>query len=310
MKFGISISRAIALFGIVTAISLGTIIFTGVYALSELIVGGPLYDKIKLGNDLVADILPPPEYVIEAYLEATLALRDPAELSMHRDRLVQLKKEYDERHDYWLKSDLDSTIKSKLTLESHREVERFWVAVNDVLLPALAKADMASAEKSYKDVSAAYAAHRTLIDDIVKRTNDGQCRNRDRCRQSREAIYPDSLGGLRFGFLHRGRWHHRRCDWSHSSDRKDDPRDETTCRWRDERRCARFDPRRRGGGHGESGSGIQGKRASRRGHENRTDRAGQQNRNRAACRHAADCRRLRESDRKSRSDSVVGIDRD
>jgi methyl-accepting chemotaxis protein len=173
MKFGISISRAIALFGIVTAISLGTIIFTGVYALSELKVGGPLYDKIKLGNDLVADILPPPEYVIEAYLEATLALRDPAELSMHRDRLVQLKKEYDERHDFWLKSDLDSTIKSKLTLESHREVERFWVAVNDVLLPALAKADMASAEKSYKDVSAAYAAHRTLIDDIVKRTNDG-----------------------------------------------------------------------------------------------------------------------------------------
>ena len=173
MKFGISISRAIALFGIVTAISLGTIIFTGVYALSELKVGGPLYDKIKLGNDLVADILPPPEYVIEAYLEATLALRDPAELSMHRDRLVQLKKEYDERHDYWLKSDLDSTIKSKLTLESHREVERFWVAVNDVLLPALTKADMTSAEKSYKDVSAAYAAHRTLIDDIVKRTNDG-----------------------------------------------------------------------------------------------------------------------------------------
>ena len=32
---------------------------------------------------------------------------------------------------------------------------------------------MASAEKSYKDVSAAYASHRTLIDDIVKRTNDG-----------------------------------------------------------------------------------------------------------------------------------------
>src|SRR5713101_1717167 len=92
MKLGISISRAIALFGIVTAISLGTSIFTGVYALSELKVGGPLYDKIKLGNDLVADILPPPEYVIEAYLEATLALRDPAELSMHRDRLVQLKK--------------------------------------------------------------------------------------------------------------------------------------------------------------------------------------------------------------------------
>jgi methyl-accepting chemotaxis protein len=172
MKFRISISRAIALFGIITAISLASIIFTSVYALSELKVGGPLYNKIKLGNDLVADILPPPEYVIEAYLEATLALRDPTTLSAHRDRLVQLKKEYDERHDYWLKSDLDPAIKSKLTVQSHREVEHFWTAVNDVLLPALAKPDMASAEKSYKDVSAAYSAHRALIDEIVKQTND------------------------------------------------------------------------------------------------------------------------------------------
>jgi methyl-accepting chemotaxis protein len=173
MKFRISISRAIALFGIVTAISLASIIFTSIYALGELKVGGPLYNKIKLGNDLVADILPPPEYVIEAYLEATLALRDPASLSAHRDRLVQLKKEYDERHDFWLKSDLDPAIKPKLTAQSHREVERFWTAVNDVLLPALAKPDMALAEKSYKDVSAAYAAHRGLIDEIVKQTNDG-----------------------------------------------------------------------------------------------------------------------------------------
>src|SRR5258708_13069836 len=137
MKFGISISRAIALFGIVTAISLGTIIFTGVYALSELKVGGPLYDKIKLGNDLVADILPPPEYVIEAYLEATLALSDPAELSMHRDRLVQLNKEYDERHDFWLKSDLHSTIKSNPPLEPPPPADRISLPPTPLLRPAL-----------------------------------------------------------------------------------------------------------------------------------------------------------------------------
>src|SRR6266702_6592947 len=126
MKVRLSLSTAVTLFGLVLAVGFGSVVLTGAYALRELKVGGPLYASIKLGNDLVADILPPPAYVIEAYLEATLALREPKQLSMHRDRLVQLKKEYDERHDYWLKSDLDSTIKSKLTLESHREVERFW----------------------------------------------------------------------------------------------------------------------------------------------------------------------------------------
>ena len=79
MKLRLTITRAIVLFGLVTAIGLGAVVFTGIFALSEVKVGGPLYNKLKLGNDLIADILPPPEYVIESYLEATLALNNPAE---------------------------------------------------------------------------------------------------------------------------------------------------------------------------------------------------------------------------------------
>ena len=113
-----------------------------IYALSDVKVGGPLYDKIKLGNDLVADILPPPEYVIESYLEATLALQQSGSTrGTRRDRLIQLKKEYDERREFWSKSDLDPAIKSKLIEDSHREVQRFWTAIEQVFLPALAKGD-------------------------------------------------------------------------------------------------------------------------------------------------------------------------
>jgi len=97
MRLRLTIARAMVLFGLVTATGLAAVVFTGIYALGEVKVGGPIYDKIKLGNDLIADILPPPEYVIESYLEATLALNNPAGLAIHRDRLTQLKKEYDER---------------------------------------------------------------------------------------------------------------------------------------------------------------------------------------------------------------------
>jgi hypothetical protein len=110
MKLRLTISRAIIVFGLVTAVGLASVIATSIYALTQLKVGGPLYNKIKLGNDLVADILPPPEYVIEAHLEATLALYEPASLASRRDRLVQLKKEYDERHEFWSKSELDPAI--------------------------------------------------------------------------------------------------------------------------------------------------------------------------------------------------------
>ena len=172
MKFRLTIARAMVLFGLVTTAGLAAVVFTGIYALGEVKVGGPVYNKLKLGNDLVADILPPPEYVIESYLEATLALNNPAALATRRDRLVQLKKEYDERHEFWLKSDLDPALKAKLVESSHREVQRFWSAIEQTFLPALAKSDAAAAAKSYAEITAAYLAHRALIDEIVTKTND------------------------------------------------------------------------------------------------------------------------------------------
>ena len=168
MRPRLTISRAIVLFGTVTAIGLGAVILTSNYALSQLKVGGPIYDKIKLGNDLVADILPPPAYVIEAYLEATLALQDPAQLSARSDRLAQLKKDYDERLQFWSRSDLEPTIKSKLTEVSHYAVQRFWTALQQNFLPALARNDIDAARKSYSEVTAAYTEHRGVIDQLVK----------------------------------------------------------------------------------------------------------------------------------------------
>ena len=54
-----------------------TLAFAGWQMLDEVKVGGPHYQRIVLGKDLLADILPPPEYIVEPFLEATLALGDP-----------------------------------------------------------------------------------------------------------------------------------------------------------------------------------------------------------------------------------------
>ena len=172
MKRYFTISRSIILFGIVTAISLSAVIGTSLYSLGQLKVGGPLYNRIVSGKDLVADILPPPAYVIEAYLEASLALHHPADAAKHRTRMQQLKKEYEERREFWMKSDLDAPLKAKLTDQSHREVEKFWNIAEKDLLPSLEKGDTAAATKAYAALSTVYAAHRAIIDDVVKITND------------------------------------------------------------------------------------------------------------------------------------------
>lgn len=168
----LSITRAVLLFGLIIGSGLTAIFGASLYGLSQLKVGGPLYEQIKLGNDLVADILPPPAYVIEAYLEATLALEDPGSLALHRERLGRLKKEYQERHAFWSKAPLEPAIKARLIDDSDREVQKFWRIVDASLLPAIEAKDPDTSMQAYKDLTAAYTAHRAIIDDIVKRTND------------------------------------------------------------------------------------------------------------------------------------------
>ncbi|KGT77500.1 chemotaxis protein [Bradyrhizobium japonicum] len=171
MKIRLSLSSAVIAFGIVLAIGFTAVVSTSLYALRELKVGGPLYSDIKLGNDLIADILPPPEYVIEAYLEATLAMREPDQLSAHGERLVQLRKDYDERKAFWTTSSLSTDLKTALVSKSDAEVQKFWKLLSDQLLPALKAKDVAGAERAYAQLKAAYTAHRAVIDSIVESAN-------------------------------------------------------------------------------------------------------------------------------------------
>lgn len=171
MKIRLSLSSAIITFGIALAIGFTAVVSTSLYAVRELKVGGPLYSDIKLGNDLIADILPPPEYVIEAYLEATLAMREPDQLAAHGERLVQLRKDYDERKAFWISSSLSADLKAALVSKSDAEVQKFWKILTDQLLPALKSKDMAGVERAYAQVKDAYTAHRAVSDSIVESAN-------------------------------------------------------------------------------------------------------------------------------------------
>jgi methyl-accepting chemotaxis protein len=171
MKFRLSISAAITAFGLLLAIGFTSVVLTSAYALKELRVGGPLYADIKLGNDLVADILPPPAYVIEAYLETTLALRDPKNSEPHEKKLVQLKKDYEDRKAFWASSDLRPALKTMLVETSDSEVRKFWQIIDVDLVPALHQGDAAKAEAAYARLSEVYSAHRAVIDSLVEKAN-------------------------------------------------------------------------------------------------------------------------------------------
>ena len=155
-------------FAVIAVSCVIAVAFTGMRAIDELKVGGPLYDRIVLGKDLVADILPPPEYIIESYLEMTLALNDRASAAERGQRLAQLRKDYDLRHEFWLQAPLDQEIRDKLTKRSHGFALTFYTEAEQGFLPALAAGEMETARAAYVRLAQAYANHRAVVDEIVK----------------------------------------------------------------------------------------------------------------------------------------------
>ena len=163
-----SIAAQLNKFGVTLAVGISIALLVSIGATIQLRVGGPMYDRIVLSKDLVADILPPPEYVIEAYLEATLAVNDPSSLSVRKAHLEQLHRDYDDRKAYWAQSKLPAALRDKLVVASDAEVQTFWNTLEHGLIPALKSGDAAGAKFAYQTLSAAYTRHRAVIDEVVK----------------------------------------------------------------------------------------------------------------------------------------------
>lgn len=140
--------------------------------LNELKVNGPLYQRIVQGKDLIADVLPPPEYILESYLVSLqlLAATERAERDSLVTRLKALKTDYDTRHEFWLKENLDANLADIFLKQAHAPVTVFYRTAFDQLIPALQNDDAKAAAAALAIMKPAYENHRGLIDQVVQIT--------------------------------------------------------------------------------------------------------------------------------------------
>ena len=166
----ISIGAAIGAFAGALLLSLVVLTAATHYAIGVVGIGGPAYQRISAAKDLLGDILPPPEYVIEAYLEANLLYNGTGDAKPHVDRLVQLHKDFDDRRAYWKTSVLPDDIKTELVDGSGNQAIDFWKELEGVFIPAVDKGDRDAVVKSFANLGALYAKHRATIDDVVTKS--------------------------------------------------------------------------------------------------------------------------------------------
>jgi methyl-accepting chemotaxis protein len=162
---------------LVTIIVAGFVVF-GVMSLailSYLKVNGPIYGSIVSGKDLVADILPPPEYIIESYLVVNelLVERDPVVIDQKITYLKDdLEKAYYDRHNYWLENLSDGELKTKMTQDSFNPADDFFKIVDSEFVPAVQAHDWQKARQiAYGKLKIKYESHRKFIDDAVVMAN-------------------------------------------------------------------------------------------------------------------------------------------
>ena len=140
------------------------------YMSEKTSIGSRLYVEIMSSNDLTADILPPPEYIIESYCVSleyinTKTQEEREELYTY---LQSLKAVYEERNAYWNSTITDETLKQVFLKDSHDAAMRFYDIFENQVIPAVNSGDEKQIEEVKTSLKAAYKEHRSAIDQTVK----------------------------------------------------------------------------------------------------------------------------------------------
>ena len=137
------------------------------YGINTIRFGGEMHRVNQQLNDFNADILPPPEYLVEAYLVANLVARSPGQVDTYAGKLASLRGEWRKRADHWAESDLDADLKAGLAATVAQDGAAFWQVVDQRLLPAARSDNAPAMAAALVDLDSIYERHRARIDTLV-----------------------------------------------------------------------------------------------------------------------------------------------
>ena len=158
---------------LVPLLALAIVALVGVRALNAVQVGGAAYDQIVESQNLVADVLPPPAYLIEAHLSAQelAGASDPAEVQQRISELSQLKTVYYQRLDVWKASLTDADEQDVLNelLAAYAAGDEFWKVIDERLIPVVQSGDLAAADVvDSTELNGAFERHKSFIRTVVE----------------------------------------------------------------------------------------------------------------------------------------------
>ncbi|SCK07021.1 methyl-accepting chemotaxis protein [Vogesella sp. LIG4] len=158
---------------VLASVGCGLLLYAGVgWRQQEMLrVGGPAYQNIVRGKDMVADILPPPRYIIESYLVVLQAQQshDSSGVQALAKRLDELARDFDQRGSYWSGQPLSPPSRQLLLQDADAPARQFFALAREKFFPQKLAGQDTSA--TLQQLAALYQQHRLQIDKLVEREN-------------------------------------------------------------------------------------------------------------------------------------------
>ncbi len=152
--------------------------------LNDLKINGLTYQHIIQGKDLVADILPPPEYLLESYFVVLqMARAESSALPALVAKSKQLKIDFEDRHHYWETHLADGAIKNLIVVAAYQPGLDFLNLRDQLFIPALERGDKLAAEQALAQLDEKYRIHRQVIDNLVVNVTEKTTTDESETRQ-------------------------------------------------------------------------------------------------------------------------------
>ena len=140
---------------------------------NRLRIGGTIDRDRQAVNELVADILPPPSYIIEPWLEVSLIDAGQGERAGHIARLARLKTDYEAHGKHWQDARLPKPLGPRFA-DAQSAADGFWGELDSSYLPAIRAGDADAARRSHAELARHYSRHRQAIDQLVSAASQRQ----------------------------------------------------------------------------------------------------------------------------------------
>ncbi len=123
-------------------------------------------ERALAAKDVVADVLPPPLYLVEMRLVLSQAVEESLPPAAARADFERLASEYERRLDYWRSHEAEG-LRTQLLGAAHASALRMIEAGRSQVLDKLQAGDVAAARRGLGAVQTAYAEHRAAVDATV-----------------------------------------------------------------------------------------------------------------------------------------------